>query len=78
MVKAKFKNSVRARTDTAMKNEVLAKSLCRNVCCVIQAQYELAQAVPVAIGDARDGGARPPAVGPAGAAVVPRHLSWKR
>jgi transposase len=41
MVKRKFGDSVRARTDTAMRNEVLAKVLCHNLCCVIQAWYEL-------------------------------------
>ncbi len=41
MVKAKFRDHVRSRTDTAMKNEVLCKILCHNICCVIQAQCEL-------------------------------------
>jgi transposase len=41
MVKAKFGDSVRSKTDTAMKNEVLAKILCHNICCLISAMYEL-------------------------------------
>jgi transposase len=41
MVKAKFKDSVRSKSDTAQKNEVLCKFLCHNICCVIQANYEL-------------------------------------
>jgi transposase len=41
MIKAKFRDHVRSRTDVAMKNEVLAKILCHNICCVIQAMYEL-------------------------------------
>lgn len=41
MVKAKFRDSVRSKTDTAMRNEVLAKFLCHNICCVIMAQCEL-------------------------------------
>ena len=41
MVKAKFGDSVRSKTDVAMMNEVLAKLLCHNICCVIQSQCEL-------------------------------------
>jgi transposase len=41
MVKAKFRDHVRSKTDTAMKNEVYCKFLCHNICCVIQAQCEL-------------------------------------
>ena len=41
MVKAKFGDSVRSKTDTAMKNEVLAKIVCHNICCLISAMYEL-------------------------------------
>jgi transposase len=41
MIKAKFRDHVRSRTDSAMKNEVLAKILCHNICCVIQSQSEL-------------------------------------
>jgi len=41
MIKAKFRDHVRSRTDTAMKNEVLCKILCHNLCCVIQSQAEL-------------------------------------
>ncbi len=41
MVKAKFGDSVRSKTDVAMRNEVLAKIVCHNVCCLISAMYEL-------------------------------------
>ncbi len=41
MVKAKFGDSIRSKKDTAMVNEVLAKFLCHNICCVIQSMYEL-------------------------------------
>jgi transposase len=41
MIKRKFGDSIRAKTDTAMKNEVLAKVLAHNLCCVISAWYEL-------------------------------------
>jgi transposase len=40
MVKAKFGDSVRSKTDTAMKNEVLAKFVCHNLCCVVQSMHE--------------------------------------
>ncbi len=41
MVKAKFGEAVRSKTDVAMENEVLAKVLCHNLCCLIHARYEL-------------------------------------
>lgn len=41
MMKAKFGDSVRSKTDVAMKNEVLCKILCHNICCLISAMYEL-------------------------------------
>jgi transposase len=41
MIKTKFRDHVRSKTDTAMKNEVLGKILCHNICCVISAIYEL-------------------------------------
>jgi transposase len=40
MVKAKFGDSVRSETDVAMKNEVLAKLVCHNICCLIQSAHE--------------------------------------
>jgi transposase/predicted nucleic acid-binding Zn finger protein len=40
MVKRKFGDSLRAKTDLAMKNETLAKFVCHNICCVISAFYE--------------------------------------
>ena len=41
MIKAKFGHSVRAKTDVAQVNEVLAKVLCHNVCVLIQSFFEL-------------------------------------
>jgi Transposase DDE domain/SWIM zinc finger len=41
MVKRKFGDAVRAKSDTAMRNEVLAKFVCHNICCCIMAIYEL-------------------------------------
>ena len=41
MVKAKFGDSVRSKSDVAMKNEVLAKLVCHNIACLISAMYEL-------------------------------------
>jgi transposase len=41
MVKGKFRDHVRSKTDTAMVNEVLCKFLCHNLCCLIQSQCEL-------------------------------------
>jgi len=41
MVKAKFRDHVRSRTDTAMVNEVLCKFLCHNICVVHQSHIEL-------------------------------------
>ena len=41
MVKAKFRDHVRSKTDTAMRNEVLCKFLCHNICVVHQSHIEL-------------------------------------
>lgn len=41
MVKAKFRDHIRSKTDTAMVNECLCKFLCHNICCVIQEMHEL-------------------------------------
>lgn len=41
MLKAKFGDSVRSKTDTAMKNEALCKFVCHNICCLIMSQLEL-------------------------------------
>ena len=41
MMKAKFRDHVRSRTDVAMKNEVLCKILCHNICVVHQSHIEL-------------------------------------
>ena len=36
MIKAKFGDQLRSKTDTAMANEALCKVLCHNICCLIQ------------------------------------------
>jgi hypothetical protein len=41
MIKRKFGDSLRSKTDDAMRNEALAKILCHNLCCLISAWYEL-------------------------------------
>ena len=41
MIKAKFRDHVRSKSDVAMVNEVLCKILCHNLCCLIQESYEL-------------------------------------
>lgn len=41
MIKAKFGEKLRSKTETAQKNEVLCKILAHNLCCIIQSMYEL-------------------------------------
>jgi hypothetical protein len=41
MVKRKFEDSVRSKTDVAMTNEVLCKIVCHNLCRLIQEEAEL-------------------------------------
>lgn len=41
MIKTKFGDAVRSKTDVAARNEVLAKVLAHNICCLISAMYEL-------------------------------------
>jgi len=43
MIKAKFGDSVRSKTEVAARNEVLAKVLCHNICCLVSAMYELSR-----------------------------------
>jgi transposase len=40
MIKRKFGDSVRSKTDVAMRNEVLAKLVCHNIVCVIHEMHE--------------------------------------
>jgi len=49
MVKAKFRDHIRSKTDTAMVNEVLCKFLAHNLCCLVSAMYELG--IDPALGD---------------------------
>jgi transposase len=41
MIKRKFGERLRSKTETAQINEVLCKILAHNLCCVIQSMYEL-------------------------------------
>ena len=41
MIKMKFGDSMHSKIDVAMKNEVLYKLLCHNLCCLISAFYKL-------------------------------------
>jgi hypothetical protein len=41
MIKSKFGDLLRSKTDTAMKNESLCKVICHNICCLIQSIHEL-------------------------------------
>ena len=41
MIKGKFGDSLRSKTDTAQVNELLCKVLCHNLCVLIQSIYEL-------------------------------------
>jgi hypothetical protein len=41
MIKAKFGDALRSKTETAMKNEALCKLLAHNICCLVSAIYEL-------------------------------------
>jgi len=41
MIKRKFGDAIRSKTDTAMKNEALCKIVCHNICCLVSAMYEL-------------------------------------
>lgn len=41
MIKRKFGDSVRSKTQTAQVNECLAKIICHNICCLIHESREL-------------------------------------
>ena len=41
MIKAKFGDHLRSKTDVAMINEALCKIICHNICCLIQEAQEL-------------------------------------
>jgi hypothetical protein len=53
-VKRKFGKDVRCKTETACKNEVYAKMICQNVCCLISAMYELGLTPPTWLQDDDD------------------------
>lgn len=46
MVKVKFGDSLRSRSDTGQMNEVLCKVIAHNLCCLIAAIHELGMEVP--------------------------------
>jgi transposase len=41
MIKSKFGDALRSKTKRAQVNEALCKILCHNICCLIQAMFEL-------------------------------------
>ena len=41
MIKAKFGNAVKGKSETAQINEILFKVLCHNICVVNQSMFEL-------------------------------------
>jgi hypothetical protein len=41
MIKGKFGDSVRSKSDTGQINEALCKVLCHNVCVLVRAIYDL-------------------------------------
>ncbi len=41
MIKSKFGDSLRSKTERAQINELLCKVLCHNICCLIQSMHEL-------------------------------------
>ena len=41
MIKSKFGDALRSKTERARINEALCKVLCRNICCLIQSMFEL-------------------------------------
>ena len=41
MIKGKFRDHVRSKSDAGMTNEVLCKILCHNICCLIHSIFEL-------------------------------------
>ena len=41
MIKAKFGDAVRSKSETAQINEVLCKVLCHNICVLISSFFEL-------------------------------------
>ena len=41
MIKAKFGDSLRSKSDVGQINEALAKVLCHNLCVLMQAMHEL-------------------------------------
>jgi hypothetical protein len=41
MIKSKFGTRLRSKTAVAQVNELLCKILCHNLCCLVQAFYEL-------------------------------------
>ena len=64
MIKAKFRDHVRSRTEPAMTNEALCKVLCHNLCVLIQSQCELGIEAVFWQNEAKAGSASGPAILP--------------
>jgi transposase len=75
MIKAKFGDHLRSKTDTAMVNEALCKVLGHNLCCLIQSQHELG-IIPVFWDDAQDAVTEPVAETLASADEIMLALAW--
>lgn len=46
MIKRKFGDSLRSKSDTGQMNEVLCKVIAHNLCCLIAAIHEIGLEVP--------------------------------
>ncbi len=46
MIKRKFGDSLRSKSDTGMMNEVLCKVIAHNLCCLISAIHEMGLEMP--------------------------------
>ena len=74
MIKRKFGDSVRAKTDVAMRNEALAKILCHNIACCITRVVRTEHRPDELDAEGR-AAAAPADDGPRGRAAVPGRLS---
>jgi len=41
MIKGKFGDALKSKSDTGQVNEALCRVLCHNICCLVQAVHEL-------------------------------------
>ncbi|HTE19328.1 MAG TPA: transposase [Armatimonadota bacterium] len=63
MIKTKFGDALRSKTDIAQENEVLCKVLCHNLCVLIQSFYEFGIDLGQAVGLIQPAQVRREAVG---------------